>query len=389
MNVLVLNPGSSTLKYAFYSSGKVIQQETLSLLPSTMLPGASLPLPGASLPGASSDSPQNQASIHQAFEQAIRSIASQLPKPPDAIGYRIVHGGRLFSRPIRIDDEVVDGIRSLIELAPLHQPYGLAAIEMARSIYPTQVHVACFDTAFHTSLPELETRLPIPNRFYNQGVQRYGFHGLSYESIAMQLEQSYPEIASGKVVICHLGNGASVCGMREQRSFYTSMSFTPLDGLLMGTRSGHLDPGVILHWLRHGYNADEIERILLKESGLLGVSGVSSDMRDLLTQSDSCERCRFAIDQFCLSVSKFIAVAATSLGGLETIVFTAGIGENCPKIRSRVIEYLHWLGVRLDDGANAKNQDGSLHHPSSPIGVFKLRTDEQLVVVQHASSMLM
>lgn len=381
MNVLVLNPGSSTLKYAFYSSGKVMQQETLALLPSTILPGASLP-------GASSHSPQSQASIHQAFEQAIRSIASQLPITPDAIGYRIVHGGRLFSGPVKIDDEVIDGIRSLVELAPLHQPYGLAAIEMARSIYPTQVHIACFDTAFHSSLPDLETRLPIPSRFYNQGVQRYGFHGLSYESIAIQLEQSYPDVANGKVVICHLGNGASVCGMRERRSFYTSMSFTPLDGLLMGTRCGHLDPGVILHWLRLGNNADEIERILLKESGLLGVSGVSSDMRDLLMQSDSNEHCRFAIDQFCLSVSKFIAVAATSLGGIETIVFTAGIGENCPKIRTRVIEYLHWLGVRLDDGANAKNQDGSLHHPSSSIGVFKLRTDEQLVVAKHASSML-
>ncbi len=371
MNVLVLNPGSSTLKYAFYSGGNVLHQETLSLVTST-----------------SSRAPQNQTSLHQAFEQAIRSIAAQLPQPPDAIGYRIVHGGKLYSGPVKIDDKVVAGLRSLIELAPLHQPYGLAAIEMARSIYPEQVHIACFDTAFHASLPDLETRLPIPTRFHDQGVQRYGFHGLSYESIATQLQLSYPEFANGRVVVCHLGNGASVCGMRERKSYYTSMSFTPLDGLMMGTRSGQLDPGVILHWLRQGYNADEIERILLKESGLLGVSGASSDMRDLLTQSASNENCRYAIEQFCLSVAKYITIAATSLGGLDTIIFTAGIGENCPTIRRRVIECLHWLGVLLDDEVNANNQDGRLHHPSSPIGIFKLSTDEQLVVAAHAMSLL-
>lgn len=367
MNVLVLNPGSSTLKYAFYSRGEVMQQETISLLPNP--------------PSTASE---KQTSLHQAFEHAIRCVASQLPQQPDAIGYRIVHGGRLFSEPTKIDDEVVAGLRSLIELAPLHQPYGLAAIEMARDIYPAQVHVACFDTAFHASLPDLESRLPIPNRFHDQGVQRYGFHGLSYESITMQLEHSYADIANGRVVVCHLGNGASVCGMRERKSCYTSMSFTPLDGLVMGTRSGQLDPGVILHWLKQGYATDEIEKILLKESGLLGVSGVSSDMRVLLMQSDSNKHCRFAIDQFCMSVAKYIAVAATSIGGLDTIVFTAGIGENCPVIRSRVIDFLRWLGIRLDEEVNSENQNGRLHSPSSPIGVFKLSTDEQFVVATHA-----
>jgi acetate kinase len=326
--------------------------------------------------------------MHQAFGEAIRDIASRLPQQPDAIGYRVVHGGKLFSGPTKIDDSVVAGIRSLIELAPLHQPYGLAAIEMARTIYPTQLHVACFDTAFHASLPDLETRLPIPRRFFDQGVQRYGFHGLSYESIAAQLRQFFPDIASGKVVVCHLGNGASVCGMRNLASLYTSMSFTPLDGLLMGTRSGQLDSGVILHWLRQGNTVESIERVLTKESGLLGVSGVSSDMRDLLAQSASNENCRFAIDQFCLEVSKYIAIAATSLGGLDAIVFTAGIGENCPAIRSRVIQRLAWLGMQLDEGVNSSNRDGRIHHPTSPIGVLKLRTDEQSVVATQAASML-
>ena len=371
MNVLVLNPGSSTLKYAFYSRGKAIHHETVPL----------------SLNGVASSN-QNRDSVHHAFEEAIRNIATQLPLQPDAIGYRVVHGGKLFSGPTKIDDSVVAGIRSLIELAPLHQPYGLAAIEMARAIFPTQLHVACFDTAFHASLPDLETRLPIPKRFYEQGVQRYGFHGLSYESIATQLRQSYPDVANGKVVVCHLGNGASVCGMRELKSCYTSMSFTPLDGLIMGTRSGHLDPGVILHWLRQGYTAESIERVLLKESGLLGVSGVSSDMRDLLAQSASNENCRFAIEQFCMSVAKYIAVAATSLGGVDAIVFTAGIGENCSAVRSRIIEALDWLGVRIDEEANVSNQDGRLHHPSSPISVLKLSTDEQFVVATQAVSIL-
>jgi acetate kinase len=331
---------------------------------------------------------QNYDSVQQAFEQAIRDIATRLPQPPDAIGYRIVHGGKLFSGPTKIDDSVVAGIRSLIELAPLHQPYGLAAIEMARTIYPTQLHVACFDTAFHASLPDLETRLPIPKRFFDQGVQRYGFHGLSYESIAAQLRQSYPDIASGKVVVCHLGNGASVCGMRNLTSCYTSMSFTPLDGLIMGTRSGQLDPGVMLHWLRQGYTVESIERVLTKESGLLGISGVSSDMRDLLSQSASNENCRFAIEQFCMSVAKYIAVAATSLRGLDAIVFTAGIGENCPSVRSRVIAALDWLGVRIDEELNASSKDGRLHHPSSPINVLKLSTDEQFVVATQAVSKL-
>lgn len=371
LNVLVLNPGSSTLKYAFYSNGKVIHRETVSLSPC-----------------GSANSKYGVDIVPNAFDEAIRSIAATLKQQPDVIGYRIVHGGKLFSGPTKIDDSVVAGIRSLIELAPLHQPYALAAIEMARSIYPTQVHVACFDTAFHTCLPDLERQLPIPKRFFDQGIQRYGFHGLSYESIAAQLRESYPEIAAGSVVACHLGNGASVCGMRALKSHYTSMSFTPLDGLIMGTRSGQVDPGVLLHWLRQGYTLKSIEDILHKESGLLGVSGVSSDMRDLLAQSASNESCRFAIEQFCLSVSKHIAMAATSLGGLGAIVFTAGIGENCSAIRSRVIQRLAWLGVQLDEEVNFSNRDGRIHHPSSPIGVLKLRTDEQLVVATQAASMV-
>ncbi len=233
-----------------------------------------------------------------------------------------------------------------MELAPLHQPYGLVAIEMARSIYPTQLHVACFDTAFHASLPDLEKRLPIPKQFFEQGIQRYGFHGLSYESIANQLRESYPEIAGGRVVVCHLGNGASVCGMRELKSRFTSMSFTPLDGLIMGTRSGQLDPGVMLHWLRQGYSTERIEEILHKESGLLGASGITSDMRDLLAQWASNENCRFAIEQFCMSVAKYIAVAATSLGGLDAIVFTAGIGENCPAFGAESLRL--WIGLESE-----------------------------------------
>ena len=367
MNVLVLNPGSSTLKYAVYSSGNVVQSATIPLATDRW-----------------TTPDENRPTLLDATQVAIQTVAKELARQPDIIGYRIVHGGRRFSGPTRIDEAVLQGIRSLVDLAPLHQPYGVAAVEMSLAMYPSQCHVACFDTAFHSCLPEREKRLPIPNRFYESGVQRYGFHGLSYESIANQLRVSYPEIADSRVVVCHLGNGASVCGMRELKSCYTSMSFTPLDGLIMGTRSGQMDPGVILHWLRLGYTADEVETILLKESGLLASSGVSSDMRDLLALSSTSEECQFAIDQFCIAVAKHIAIAATSLGGINAIVFTAGIGENCPEIRRRVLENLKWLGIRIDEQSNLKNEESLLHDPASSIAVLKLTTDEQLVIANQS-----
>jgi acetate kinase len=375
LNVLVLNPGSSTLKYAFYSNGVESRHDTIALNLTD-------------LPRYADRSSSNQGSLDQYFAKALRRITAHLPIFPDVIGYRVVHGGRLFSKPARIDETVLAGIRSLSELAPLHQPYCLAAIEMGRTAFPDKTHVACFDTAFHASLPAVESRLPIPKRFWEQGVQRYGFHGLSYESIAMQLRETYSEFAQRCVAVCHLGNGASVCGMRSLQCCYTSMSFTPLDGLIMGTRSGQIDPGVVLHWLRQGYTHEQIERILLKESGLLGVSGVSSDMKVLLREASSNPDCEFAINQFCRSVARHILAAAVSMTGLDVIIFTAGIGENCPSIRSQIIKQLDWLGLRLDSEANQSNQSPILHHPASKIALLKLATDEQRIVARHAMSLI-
>jgi acetate kinase len=321
------------------------------------------------------------------FAAALEAIQRETATTPQAVGYRVVHGGDQFRSATVVDQSVLTQLESLTSLAPLHQPLALAVMRSSIRFYPSALHVACFDTAFHATLPEVEQTLPIPFTFRQQGIRRYGFHGLSYESIARQLQSDYPEVAVGKTVVCHLGNGASVCGMINGVSRYTSMSFTPQDGLMMGTRSGRIDPGLILFWLQSGESAERIENILTRESGLKGVSGLTSDMRELLESAEKQPQVKLAIEMYCLSVAKDVAMAAVSLGGIDSLVFTAGIGENSPEIRARVSEHLAWLGVHIDTQLNRSRDSVRIHSQTSKVQILRLKTDEQQVIAHHAASL--
>jgi len=282
---------------------------------------------------------------------------------------------------------VIHSLEQTIPLAPLHQPPALSAIRTVGALMPDVPRIACFDTAFHTTLPEEEKRFAIPDRFFQDGIRRYGFHGLSYESIASQLPSLSERAARGKTVVCHLGNGASLCGMVGRRSRYTTMGLTPIDGLIMGTRCGRIDIGVAIHWLRAGMNAHQIETILTKESGLAALSHGTSDMRTLIERASHDVHCAIAIEMFCRSVAKEVAAAATAIGGLDALVFTAGIGENSPIVRQKVIAGLAWLGGAIDDGANQRGEM-RLHTSTSPFEILRIATDEQRVIADHAVRLL-
>ena len=291
-----------------------------------------------------------------------------------------MHGGTHYSAPVRVDAQVLDALAALEPLAPLHQPYNLSAIRSVSARHPALPQIACFDTSFHRSQTELVRRFALPRRLHELGIQRYGFHGLSYEHIAGELPRHLGERADGRVVVAHLGNGASMCAMRERRSVATSMGFTALDGLVMGRRCGTLDAGVVLYMLREmGMSADEVEDVLYRQSGLLGLSGISRDMRTL-EQSDD-PRAAEAIELFCYRAVTTLAGLVASLGGLDAIVFTAGIGENSARVRQRICERLDWLGIKLDSDANASSA-ARISAAGSRCDVLVLRTDEEHVIAR-------
>ena len=303
-----------------------------------------------------------------------------------AVGHRVVHGGARFASPVRVHDEVMAALEALEPLAPLHQPHNLAPIRVLQSEAPSLVQVACFDTAFHRSQSRLATTFPLPQRITAAGVQRYGFHGLSYEYIAAALRQIDADAAGGRCIVAHLGNGASMCAMHDGVSVATTMGFTALDGLMMGTRAGTLDPGVILHLIdTQSMDARAIERLLYRESGLLGVSGVSSDMRTLLA-SDAPDAA-FAVDLFCYRASRELGSLAAALGGVCALVFTGGIGENAAPVREKIARSAAWLGVELDDAAN---RVGALRisTPTSRVAAYVVPTDEALMIARHTLRLL-
>lgn len=303
-----------------------------------------------------------------------------------AIGHRVVHGGARFAGPCLIDDGVLQALEALNPLAPLHQPHNLAGIRAAAGLRPHVPQVACFDTAFHHGKPEIASRFAIPRGLHDQGIRRYGFHGLSYEYIARRLEEADPELARGRVVAAHLGNGASLCAMQGGRSVDTTMGFTALDGLVMGTRCGSLDPGVILHLqTRLGMSAGEVEEMLYRRSGLLGVSGISSDMR-VLSASDEPEA-EEAIELFAWRAARETAALVASLGGLDGMVFTAGIGENHADVRSRICRRLGWLGLELDEAANAGNAP-VISAAGSKVSLRIIPTDEERMIALHTLAVL-
>ncbi len=297
-----------------------------------------------------------------------------------AVGHRIVHGGERFTAPVLIDEQVLDGIAALAAFAPLHQPHNVAGVHAARAAFATIPHIACFDTAFHHTQPELNRRFALPQKWHDAGIKRYGFHGLSYESIQAQLAR---DGGPSRVVVAHLGNGASMCAMRDGRSVATTMSFSPLDGLPMGTRCGRLDAAVVLHLMRqHRLGAEEISVLLNRESGLLGLSGFSSDMRTL--RASALPGTRPAIDYFVEHTLRELAGMAAALRGIDMLVFTGGIGENDADLRASVIEAAAWLGMRLDSAANLAGHR-RISAADSAVEVKVLRTNEEGVIARHAA----
>jgi len=302
------------------------------------------------------------------------------------VGHRVVHGGARFVGPAVLSPEVIAELRELIPLAPLHQPYNLAAIEAAFERLPGVPQVACFDTSFHRGRPEVAEVLPLPRDICKSGLQRYGFHGLSYEYIASILPEVAPEIARRRVIVAHLGSGASLCALREGISVDSTLGFTALDGLCMGTRPGALDPGVVLYLFQSlNLSPQDVETILYKRSGLLGISGISNDMRDLLGRSE--KEARLAVDYFVYRAAKEIGALAAVMGGVDGLVFTAGIGENSAEIRRRICEASRWLGVELDAEAN-EGRGPRISTWHSKVSAWVIPTNEELMIARHTGTLL-
>jgi acetate kinase len=302
------------------------------------------------------------------------------------VGHRVVHGGLEYAEPVRVDEAVLGKLDKYVPLAPLHQPHNLAAIRALAARAPELPQVACFDTAFHRSNPELAQMFALPHALHEAGVRRYGFHGLSYEYIASTLPSVDAKAAAGRTIVLHLGNGASMCALSGGRSIASTMGFTAVDGLPMGTRTGSLDPGVVLYLIdERGMDARAVEQLLYQESGLLGVSGIASDMRTLLA-SDS-PRARLAIDLFVYRIGRELGSLAAALGGVDAIVFTAGVGENSAEIRARVCDAARWLGVEVDDAANSRGGP-RISTEASRVAAWTIPTNEELMIARHTEALL-
>ena len=303
-----------------------------------------------------------------------------------AVGHRVVHGGPVYAAPVRIDEAVLEQLRSFEALAPLHQPSNLASIRLVRELAPDLPQVACFDTAFHRNHPAVADCYAIPAALHEEGVRRYGFHGLSYDYVSQRLGQVAPDVVKGRVIVAHLGSGASMCALKAGQSVDSTMGFTALDGLPMGTRPGQLDPGVVLYLIdQKGMTAAAVSSLLYKDSGMKGLSGVSNDMRDLLASDDP--RAAFAIDYFVQRCAISIGGLAAAMDGLDALVFTAGIGENAPEIRARISARLAWLGAILDPEANAASAT-VISADGSAVRLMVVPTDEELIIAQQTLALL-
>jgi acetate kinase len=302
------------------------------------------------------------------------------------VGHRVVHGGAKYSAPVRVDAQLLAELEKFVPLAPLHQPHNLAPIRALMASQPNLPQVACFDTAFHRTQPIEAELFALPKHFYDEGVLRYGFHGLSYEYVAAQLPRIAPEIADGRVVVAHLGSGVSMCALAGGKSVGTTMGFTALDGCPMGTRCGELDPGVVIYLGRaHGMSLDEIEALLYKKSGLLGISGVSNDMRDLL--ASAAPGAKLAVDFFVYRIACELGSLAAALGGIDGLVFTAGVGENSAVIRARICERAEWMGLTLDPAANVSGGP-RISRAGSRVSAWVIPTNEELMIARQTHSVL-
>ena len=381
----VINAGSSSVKFSFYEGDRRIltgQVEGIGAHPSAIATGPQ----GEKLapPDLGTKPPTVPSEVLPAILPWARERLGH--RRLAALGHRVVHGGLHHTRPARVTAELMAELEALVPLAPLHEPHNLAPIKLAMSLNPELPQVACFDTAFHRTAPEVEQAFALPYSLYEEGIRRYGFHGLSYEYIASVLPERAPEIANGRVIVAHLGNGCSACAMRNRVSIATTMGFTALDGLPMGTRSGDLDPGIVLHLIQQkGMSAEQLVDLLYRRSGMLGLSGVSSDFRKLLGSDEP--RARFAIDVFCYRVAGHIGSLAAALGGLDGIVFTAGVGENAAPVRSAICRACAWLGLELDEAANRENKE-RISALNSRVAAYVIKTDENLMIARHARALV-
>ena len=381
-SIAVLNAGSSSIKFALYAVGSADplmyrgQVDRLGVSPTLRVSDAA----GAQVierewPTAGFD--------HEMATQVILETARDLlrGRPVDGVGHRVVHGGTDFAAPVRIDEGIIAALAKLTPLAPLHQPHNLAPIAAIMKAAPKMPQVACFDTAFHRQQPSLNELFALPRRFSDAGIRRYGFHGLSYEYIAGRLGELAPELSDRRVIVCHLGNGASLCAIRRGVSIATTMGFTAVDGLMMGTRCGTVDPGVLIYLIdEEGMDARAIEDLIYRKSGLLGVSGISSDMRALRASNDP--HAVQAIALFVYRIVREIGSLAAALGGLDALVFTGGIGEHDAETRREVAAGCEWLGVRLSKTLNHAG-NGCISVEGSSVPVWVIPTNEELMIARH------
>jgi len=380
--ILCLNGGSSSLKFAVYRMGGPTEERILSGAVEAI--GADggrvwLRCGDKTLSDNSGSFPDHAEAIKTMFS----ALRDQGVKDLAAAGHRIVHGGPLFTTPQKVTSKLKDALKNLVPFAPLHLPSQLAMIEAVATHYPNLAQVACFDTAFHSNMPEVARRFALPQELWEQGIKRYGFHGLSYEFIVSKLGE---EIGR-RAVIAHLGNGASMVALKNGSPVDTSMGLTPTGGFMMGTRSGDLDPGVLLYLMNKGYSADQMEKLLNHQAGLLGVSGQSSEMRTLMEKRQTDPAAAMAVEMFCYQVRKFIGAYAAVLGGLDTLVFTGGIGERAAAVRAEICSGLEYLGIALDASANGRNAE-TLSASGSRCVVRVVMTDEDLMIARHTCGVL-
>jgi acetate kinase len=385
--LLTLNVGSSSIKFALFSA------DHLQRLLEGQLTGIGT---GATFEALShqdqqqfdqhwptDQGPANHAQaiawLVQWFDQRVTELDLV------AVGHRVVHGGVWFDRPVVLTPEVMSQLSELEPLAPLHQPHNLAGIRAAQQAFEGAVHVACFDTAFHCHQPFVKDCFALPRQYYDQGVRRYGFHGLSYEYIAHYLQQEFAPQAAGRVIVAHLGNGASMCAMRGGHSIASTMGFSALDGLPMGTRCGQLDPGVLLYLLQQGMTEPELSDLLYKESGLKGISGISNDMREL--ERSQRPEAKQAIEYFVYRIQRELGALSAALEGLDAVVFTGGIGEHSAPVREQVLQSMQWLGVRLDEQANREHKT-IISTSESRVLCLRVPTNEEAMIAQHTADLI-
>ncbi|MGJ5040244.1 MULTISPECIES: acetate/propionate family kinase [unclassified Bradyrhizobium] len=387
-HILILNSGSSSIKFALFEEDADLLETVYGQIEGL---GSAAPHLEAKLRGAPLADERLDAASATDHEAALGVVLEVLQRAigrteVDAVGHRVVHGGLAFTQPIVVNDDVLNDLQKLIPRAPLHQPHNLSGIRAAHRAFPSAVQVACFDTAFHRSHPWVNDTYALPREFYDQGIRRYGFHGLSYEYVVSRLKEIAPLDEKGRVVVMHLGNGASMCAIRDGQSIGSSMGFTALDGLPMGTRCGQLDPGVVLYLLQEKrMTAEAVTDLLYNHSGLKGLSGLSQDMREL--EAAGTPEARQAIDYFVDRIRRELGAMTAVLSGIDAVVFCGGIGEHAWHIRQRVCQGFEWLGIALDEDRNRANHS-LISSDRSRVRVRVVHTNEEMMIARHAARLL-